>query len=291
MARNSTIEWTHHTFNPWWGCVKVSPACAHCYAENWSRRVGLSLWEREGSRRFFGVRHWQEPISWNAEAERTGVRRRVFCASMADVFESREDLNPWRIRLWELIGLTPWLDWLLLTKRPDSVGELVPWTNSWPANVWLGTTAENQLWLERRANQLACYPAAVRFISCEPLLAPLDLTPVLGTFTWLIAGGESGAKARPSHPEWFRSLRDQCVESGIAFHFKQWGEWAPALDSSTTFRTQRLVWKGQSAIVERRGKKFNGRQLDGRTWDQVPLEEGVNCAQTNQSRAVFPGSF
>ena len=272
MARNSPIEWTHHTFNPWWGCSKISPACAHCYAEKWSRRVGLDLWGDEGPRRFFGDHHWREPMTWNAEAERTGVRRRVFCASMADVFEPREDLDPWRTRLWALIAQTPWLDWLLLTKRPEFVGDLVPWNDSWPDNVWLGATAENQLWLVRRAHQLARYPTAIRFISCEPLLAPLDLTPVLHAVDWVIAGGESGAKARPSNPEWFRSLRDQCIASGIAFHFKQWGEWAPVPDSGrSSSRTQQLAWKGSPITVERRGKKINGRQLDGRTWDQVPL--------------------
>jgi protein gp37 len=225
MARNSPIEWTHHTFNPWWGCTKVSPACTHCYAETWSRRIGLDIWGDEGSRRFFGDRHWREPLAWNAEAELAGVRRRVFCASMADVFEAREDLQPWRTRLWSLIEETPYLDWLLLTKRPELVGGLVPWGRAWPENVWLGTTAENQLWLLRRARELSRYPAAVRFVSCEPLLAPLDLKPVEGAIDWVIAGGESGGQARSTHPDWFRLLRDQCVAAGIAFHFKQWGEW------------------------------------------------------------------
>lgn len=271
MARNSPIEWTHHTFNPWWGCAKVSPACTHCYAEKWSRRIGLDLWGEEGARRFFGDRHWREPILWNAEAERLGIRRRVFCASMADVFEPRDDLRSWRIRLWGLIEQTPCLDWLLLTKRPESVGDLTPWGDSWPENVWLGSTAENQLWLVRRTHQLARFPAAVRFISCEPLLSPLDLTPAIGKVDWVIAGGESGANARPSHPEWFRSLRDQCLASGIAFHFKQWGEWGPPTASiKSSVPTKHIDWNGLPAIVERRGKKANGRLLDGRSWDQLP---------------------
>jgi len=271
MARNSPIEWTHHTFNPWWGCTKVSPACAHCYAEKWSRRVGLKLWGEEEPRRFFGDRHWHEPVIWNAEAARARVRRRVFCASMADVFEPREDLHPWRLRLWALIEKTPWLDWLLLTKRPEFIGDLVPWTGLWPENVWLGSTAENQLWLIRRVKQLARYPAVVRFISCEPLLASVDLTPILGLVDWVIAGGESGANARPSHPEWFRLLRDQCLASGVAFHFKQWGEWSPARESEgSSRRSLQLVSAGNSVLVVRRGKKLSGRQLDGRTWDDVP---------------------
>jgi len=132
MAKNSSIEWTHHTFNPWWGCTKVSPACDHCYAETWAKRVGQAVWGKESPRRFFSDKHWTEPIRWNADAVADGERRRVFCASMADVFESRAELNPWRIRLWELIEATPMLDWLLLTKRPQNIGKMVPWEKKWP---------------------------------------------------------------------------------------------------------------------------------------------------------------
>ena len=110
MAKDSRIEWTHHTFNPWWGCVKVSPACANCYAETWAHRLGAKIWGRHAPRRFFGDEHWKHPLRWNAEAERDQVRRRVFCASMADVFEVRAELSPWRARLWPLIEQTPWLD-------------------------------------------------------------------------------------------------------------------------------------------------------------------------------------
>ena len=197
---------------------------------------------------------------------------------MADVFEPREDLQPWRARLWDLVKQTPWLDWLLLTKRPEFVGELVPWTGEWPDNVWLGVTAENQLFLTQRVDHLARYPATVRFISCEPLLAPLDLTPVASTINWVIAGGESGAKARPSHPEWFRRLRDQCIASGIAFHFKQWGEWGPALESEASgVRTEPFIWNGYTVLLERSGKKLNGRKIDGRTWDEVPCNRSCSA--------------
>src|SRR5687767_5634241 len=131
MAKDSRIEWTHHTFNPWWGCVKVSPACAHCYAESWAHRLGAKLWGRDAPRRFFNDEHWKHPIRWNSEAERAGVRRRVFCASMSDVFEIRAELNPWRAKLWPLIERTPWLDWLLLTKRPQNIQRMAPWDDKW----------------------------------------------------------------------------------------------------------------------------------------------------------------
>jgi protein gp37 len=156
---------------------------------------------------------------------------------------------------------------------------MVPWKESWPRNVWLGTTAENQLWLIRRAHELARYPATVRFLSCEPLLGSLDLAPIVTALDWVIAGGESGAKARPTHPAWFRSLRDQCTAFGISFHFKQWGEWAPAEDAEDAcHRRMRIVWKGEPASLERRGKRLTGRLLDGRTWDEVPLARRVACA-------------
>src|SRR5688572_13560706 len=132
MGKNSPIEWTHHTFNPWWGCTKVSPACDHCYAEAWARRVGAKVWGSRAGRRFFSDNHWREPIRWNTAAAEMKARQRVFCASMADVFEPRPDLDGSRARLWELIRQTPWLDWLLLTKRPEHVLTVVPWTMKWP---------------------------------------------------------------------------------------------------------------------------------------------------------------
>jgi protein gp37 len=112
VGKNSSIEWTHHTFNPWWGCVKVSPACQNCYALEFARRLGHSIWGAAAPRRFFGENHWLEPLKWNARAKADGERKRVFCASMADVFEARTDLNSERAKLWKLIEATPWLDWL-----------------------------------------------------------------------------------------------------------------------------------------------------------------------------------
>jgi len=259
MGKNSKIEWTHHTFNPWWGCVKVSAACKHCYAETWARRVGEDVWGKRAPRRFFTDKHWRTPLVWDREAEAEGRRRRVFCASMADVFEERRDLDPHRERLWALIADTPNLDWLLLTKRPDAVSSLVPWDNAWPANVWLGTTAETQAWADKRIPHLAETGARVKFLSCEPLLGALDLTPYLGSIvSWVIAGGESGGKARPSKPEWFRDIRDHCAAAGVPFHFKQWGNWVPVQEGEEQERIVRM------------SKRAAGRLLDGATHDGVP---------------------
>lgn len=266
MAKNSRIEWTDHTFNPWWGCVKVSPACKNCYAEAWAKRVGAAVWGPGSDRRFFGDAHWSEPLRWNKEAERSGRRHRVFCASMADVFEDRRDLDAWRERLAGLIELTPWLDWLLLTKRPEAAPGLAPWGTLWPKNVWLGTTAETQAWVERRLPALVAVPAHVRFLSCEPLLANLDLSLWLEPHIhWVIAGGESGPRSRPTDPDWFRSLRDQCVSARVPFHFKQWGNWIPADGDA---KIARII--GTTPLM-RVGKKAAGRSLDGITWDQLPI--------------------
>lgn len=255
MGKNSRIEWTHHTFNPWWGCQKVSPACKHCYAEAWAKRVGAAVWGARAGRRFFGDAHWSQPARWNAEAIATGERRRVFCASMADIFENRRDLDAARARLWPVIEATPHLDWLLLTKRPEHAAQLAPWGRDWPANVWLGTTVETQLWADRRLPHLTAVPAQVRFVSCEPLLGPLDLSEWLGkSLGWVIAGGESGGKARKSDPAWFRTLRDQCIKARVPFHFKQWGNWAPTDEGE----------------LARMPKRAAGRMLDGLTWDGFP---------------------
>jgi protein gp37 len=280
MAKNSSIEWTDHTFNPWWGCSKVSPACLHCYAEAWAKRVGEKVWGTHSKRRFFGASHWQEPLRWEAEAAAKRVRRRVFCASMADVFERRSDLDSARQKLWDLIEATPSLDWLLLTKRPQNIRDLCRWLDDWPSNVWLGTTVENQMWARRRLPALLQYPARRRFLSCEPLLGPLELSDWIikrqaGMFPidWVIAGGESGANARAMLPGWARDLRDQCANAEIPFHFKQWGHWAPASRKSNS-TTEFWDEIEQKVIrMEALGKKSAGRRLDGRTWDDVPTAE------------------
>jgi len=274
MAQDSKIEWTHHTFNPWWGCAKVSPACKYCYAETWAKRVGDKIWGNKAPRRFFTDKHWMEPLKWNKEAIKSKHRRRVFCASMADVFERRAELNLWRDRLWEIIEQTPMLDWLLLTKRPQNITSMTPWNNkSWPDNIWLGTTVENQHWAEKRLPDLLKHNAKVRFVSCEPLLGHLDLSPWMtgpgfNRIDWVIAGGESGPHSRPMNPEWARSLRDQCLKEKAAFHFKQWGHWAPT--ELLTKEQKKIITFGDIKMVAA-GKKIAGRFLDGRTWDQLPI--------------------
>lgn len=272
MGKNSHIEWTHHTFNPWWGCAKVSPACENCYAEAWAKRVGNKVWGTKAPRRFFGDDHWREPLKWNAEAEKLGVRYRVFCASMADVFENRSDLNDARTRLWALIEATPNLDWLLLTKRPEHVAKLAKWGDLWPDNVWLGTTVENQEWADKRMPHLLAVPAKTRFLSCEPLLGNIDLSAYVTKgqkpqIHWVITGGESGPHSRPMNPEWVRGLRDFCRKAKVAFHFKQWGHWAPA--ELLTKEQKNVIIVGDIEMAAA-GKKVAGRLLDGRTWDELP---------------------
>jgi protein gp37 len=229
VAERSAIEWTDATFNPWWGCVRVSPACARCYADTWARRFGLELWAEDGARRFFGDDHWRKPRSWNRAAGQARVPLKVFCASMADVFEQHAALEAWRERLWSLIDETPWLQWQLLTKRPENVAAMVPWRDAWPSNVWIGASIENSRFTFR-ADILRELPAAVRFVSAEPLLAslfengrrhhrPLELDGI----AWVIAGGESGRGARPMNEAWARELRDATRDADIAFFLKQLG--------------------------------------------------------------------
>ena len=273
MASNSKIEWTDHTFNPWWGCTKVSPACDHCYAETWAKRVGLDVWSNGKPRRFLSDAYWQQPHQWNKQARFANQRARVFCASMSDVFEWKKELTPWRHKLWELIEETPYLDWLLLTKRPHLATRLTPWNDNWPRNIWLGATVENQKWAEKRLPHLESIPADIRFLSCEPLLGEIDLRDWLeqNVIHWVIAGGESGFNARPSNPDWFLSLRDQCLAHDTPFHFKQWGDWAPTdAVAGTVLPRSVLVDEFFPATIGRYGKKTSGRILDGRTWDALP---------------------
>ncbi|MDC0740922.1 DUF5131 family protein [Polyangium mundeleinium] len=271
VGKGSAIEWTHHTFNPWWGCTKISPGCKYCYAAASAERWGHEVWGKDATRRSFEEQHWREPLAWNRDAAHEGQRKRVFCASMADVFEDREDLVPHRERLWKLIAETPWLDWLLLTKRPENVGAMVPWGEKWPPNVWLGTTVENAELAAKRIPELIKHPAVVRFLSCEPLLDEIKLGPWLGEIDWVIVGGESGHGARPMEPAWARTLRDQCVRAGVAFFFKQWGTWgiteAGVLTHSFITVPDAV---GEEQVLVRLGKKKSGRDLDGRTWDEVP---------------------
>src|SRR6266571_1406899 len=200
MGKDSSIEWTHHTFNPWWGCTKVSHACKFCYAEVWAKRTGADLWGPKAARRFFGPHHWKQPLLWDEEAKKTGTRRRVFCASMADVFEYRAELHTWRERLWDLIEQTPNLDWLLLTKRPQRIALHNRW-GVWPKNVWLGTTVENQKTAAERIPHLLSNNPGVRFLSCEPFdLSPFfhpAMSRVPASFEPVWLGDATGRGAEP----------------------------------------------------------------------------------------------
>lgn len=239
MGETTGISWTDATFNPWWGCEKVSPGCDLCYAEGVAARFNTA-WGKDVPRRFFGEHHWNEPRRWNKKAEKAGVRKKVFCASIADVMEDRRDLDPWREKLWGLIEATPWLTWQLLTKRPENYGKFLPWAwqrNPRP-NVWLGTTGENQRRLDERAKALFAIDAAVYWLSAEPLLGPLNLgahrsyevetgqttSAAVHGFDWVVVGGESGLGARRMDPAWATSILEQCRSYGMAYFFKQKGD-------------------------------------------------------------------
>lgn len=360
MAENSAIEWTHHTVNFWWGCAKVSPACAHCYAEGQAARFYPGLWGPEGERRIRLEAATKEAFRYERQAIREGRRLRVFTNSMADFFEDRRDLDAARLEALDVILQTPHLDWLILTKRPENIlpalqeaqrraldgdmgfayttpgtNALSEWLGWWlcgkaPANVWLGTTVEDQERADQRLPHLLKAPAAVRFVSMEPLLGPVNLCG-LGVYKgwcpthdfpggfchgpcpddrrldWVICGGESGPKARPMHPDWARSLRDQCAAAGVPFLFKQWGEWGASHEHLATGEPRFCVFRdfdhwankasswmregdllldargvvmhcgydirngqGPFTALRKVGKKAAGRLLDGQLHDAYP---------------------
>lgn len=254
MGDKTGISWTDHTFNPWWGCARVSPACRFCYADAQAKRYGHDVWRRKGPRRMLSDANWAKPLRWNADAEAAGVPAKVFCASMADVFEDHPQVTESRKRLWDVIERTPWLSWQLLTKRPENVASMAPWGDSWPPHVWLGTSVENQHYADERIPLLLESGARVKFLSCEPLIGPVDLLgdpdgcedagpaiihegysyPVdYGTGTeydcdheigidWVIIGGESGgAKRREMDPAWLSAIASQCESAGVPVWVKQ----------------------------------------------------------------------
>ena len=323
MTENTKIEWCDSTFNPWIGCTKVSPACDHCYAEAWDRRFAVSghavRWGPRAERTRTSPANWRQPLRWNARADafeaRHGRRRRVFCASLADVFDN-EVPPSWRAELFAMIACTPHLDWLLLTKRIGNVASMIEAPGmqkcGLPANVWLGATIVNQAEADRDLPKLLDTPAAVRFLSIEPMLGDIRLgsflqrspsaayaagrvTPEMPAWTrigstaidWVICGGESGPKARPMHPDWARSLRDECAGAGVPFMFKQWGEWVPrgpesmgypSIDGVPRIRLtdrgengQRLDARGGNDVwMQRAARKQAGRLLDGVAHDGFP---------------------
>lgn len=254
MAIESKIQWTKATFNPWRGCVKVSPGCEHCYAEDWAERSGKDIWGPNAAREFASERYWKEPVKWNAAAAASGEFFPVFCASLADVCEDRPDLVPSRERLMRLIEDTPALTWLLTTKRPENFNRLFGalWGKQWPQNVVAMTTCEDQARADKRLPELVKVPAYTLAVSYEPALGPVDFRRWLvcvncadeqGPFkdaprpitegtvrgclnprvNWVICGGESGSHARVFDLQWARDVRDQVQSAGAAFFMKQLG--------------------------------------------------------------------
>ena len=305
MAEHSAISWCDATFNPWVGCTNVSPACDHCYAERRAERFGRVAWGRPPVRT--SAANWREPLAWNAKAVRTGGGLRVCCASLGDVFDN---LVPyiWRDGLWSLIEATPALTWMLLTKRIGNAQRMLPpdWLERPRSNVWLGATVVNQEEADRDIPKLIATPAAVRFVSCEPLLGPIefdhewlesesfghadachdDLCALNAdehscagqifsqpSINWVIVGGESGPEARPMHPEWVRAIRGQCVDARGPFHFKQWGEWAAncLCGTKAAHPTTKRPEPGKMGVMFRCGTRRAGRELDGKVWAEFPV--------------------
>jgi protein gp37 len=230
MAVNSNIEWTDHTFNPWTGCTNISPGCDNCYAEAWSKRSGHVKWGNSPRKRTTES-YWKAPKIWQGKAKefsaRHGRNQRVFCASLADVFDNKANCE-WRVDLFQLIRDTPDLDWQLLTKRPQNIQKMLPadWGAEGYANVWLGFTAEDQPRFDQRKRFLAEIPAKIWFVSYEPAIGPLRINPDDPKPNWLISGGESGHKARPMKPEWVRGILSDCRSHNIAAFHKQWGAYS-----------------------------------------------------------------
>lgn len=239
MAKETKIAWANGTFNPWRGCTKVSAACQNCYAENWAKRTGKDIWGPTAAREHAAESYWKQPVKWNRDAAASGQPFRVFCSSLADVCEDREDLLAPRARLMRLIEATPALTWLLCTKRPENFGRFfgVRWGLNWPKNVWALTTAEDNEQAEKRIPHLLTVPAVVRGVSYEPALGPVNFRSfilrqvaegehagkLVQGLNWIIFGGESGAGARKANLDWARSVRDQCQDLGAAFFMKQLG--------------------------------------------------------------------
>jgi protein gp37 len=242
MADNSAIEWTEATWNPVTGCDKVSPGCAHCYAETFARRWrGIAGHPYEQG---FDLRLWpqrlEQPLRWKRP-------RMIFVNSMSDLFHEQIP-SDYIAEVFDVMGAADRHTFQILTKRHERLAELAPLL-PWHPNVWIGVTIENRRFVHR-ADYLRAVDAAVRFISAEPLLGPLEGLDLAG-IDWLISGGESGPGHRSVKVDWLRDLRDQCVEEGVAYFFKQWGGHRP---------------------------KAGGRLLDGRIWDQMPNARAPHLA-------------
>jgi protein gp37 len=277
---NTKIEWTNKTWNPLTGCTKVSPGCDHCYAKTMHERFN-------GKGSFDSItlhpERLNQPLKWRKSA-------RVFVNSMSDLFH-RDVPDEYIEQVFRIMSVADQHTFQVLTKRPGRARSLLSNPRfcervnagvKWPLrNVWGGVSVEDQKWADVRIPVLLATPFAVRFLSCEPLLGPVDLyLNQARKPDWVICGGESGPGARPMHPDWARSLRDQCVAAGVPFLFKQWGEWAPGLHNidravgidrrGSALSNFNLDESQGHTFVTRVGKKAAGRELDGVTWDQFP---------------------
>jgi protein gp37 len=252
MAQQSTIEWTESTWNPVTGCTKISPGCKHCYAERMARRL-LAMGSPRYENAFELTLHpdvVEAPLSWKKG-------QTIFVNSMSDLFHA--EVPEYFIRdVFDVMERAHWHQFQVLTKRPERAAELAS-NLPWPPNVWMGTSIETRdyTW---RARFLRRIPAAVRFLSVEPLLGPIPRLPLTG-IDWVIVGGESGPGARPMEADWVRRIRDRCVDSGVPFFFKQWGG---------------------------KNKKKAGRELDGHHWNDMPEHQVDQPCQKGITGGAIP---
>ena len=280
MADKSSIEWTQSTWNPTTGCDRTSPGCDHCYALTMARRLkamGNPKYQNDGdpatSGSGFGITEHRDqlalPHSWKAP-------RTIFVNSMSDLFHPKVT-DAFIADVFQVMFDTPRHTYQVLTKRAQRLAEIAP-SLPWPDNVWVGVSVESDRYAFR-ANHLRKVPAAVRFISAEPLLGPLPSLDLAG-IDWLIAGGESGAGARPMHPDWIRDIRDRCIDANVAFFFKQWGAWAPnqdrgavpvSLTGEFVDAAPKPAVPGVPVSMRRLGKGSAGRRIDRRVWSQMPI--------------------
>ena len=294
MAATTNIEWADGTANFWMGCTKLSPACDWCYAErDWDKRRHRVTWGPHGERVPVKAgdlvirKHQRHAAAFIAEH---GRKPRIFINSLSDFADNHRSIDPrWREAVWQAARDCPDVILMILTKRPQNLPDYLPadWGQGYP-NVWIGTTVENQAEADRRREHLRVVPAIVRFVSYEPALGPVDWVG-WEFIKWLIAGGESGPNARPSHPDWYRSAQKWTLKAGAAFHFKQWGEWLPREnehwdyhgDEATVLPDGRVrQWQPdyphgrlthpQMRPMIRIGKAKAGRLLDGREWSEFP---------------------
>jgi protein gp37 len=239
MGETTGIAWTDATFNPVIGCMKVSAGCDHCYAEqlmdkrhhrvSWGQRKTESTAPSVGTRVRTSAANWAQPLRWAKAARNAGKRTKVFCASLSDVFDNQWALQD-RADLWGLIEDTRELDWLLLTKRPENILDMLPpkWDCGLPRHIWLGTTCEDQAAFDKRWPILKRVPARVRFISYEPAIGPLTMAGHAVKPDWLICGGESGQGHRAMQPHWAYRIMDECEQAAIPFFMKQMSGTRPA---------------------------------------------------------------